>query len=153
MNQKIEKTANILNWCCMGVMALLLVLHFMPYWNVGGEQIGLQSFIWLPNSYRQLKDYFILMNGSFDINSAVGLPILIFSSAIVGIVICVLQRESLLAAACPILCGISGLIGYTTNPILVLGSNTGVHIAVCVVLLVLAVALLALRIVELFQEE
>ena len=148
--KKLEKSGNILNWLCLAAMGGLIVAQFLPYWHLDGGSIGLQQFIWLPDAFRDLKDYFVQSVGSFDINSFVGLPILTFAVAIGGIVVCVLARDQIWASLCPILCGAVGIYIYTADPYLALGVPCGVHLVLCITILALGIALAAVRLTQLF---
>lgn len=51
------------------------------------------------------------------------LPIIIFLAAAVGIILLLLYGHTLLASICPLICGIGGLIAYSSNKLLLMFEN------------------------------
>ncbi len=51
------------------------------------------------------------------------LPIIVFLAAAVGIILCLLYGHSLIASICPLICGIGGMIAYSSNKLLLMFEN------------------------------
>ncbi len=123
------------------LMVILLVLQFTPFWHHGeaGESCSISSYVWFPGDQKALETWLGSQAADHDLNSFVGMPILILALSAAGAVICLIKPDK---GATPLLstaCGLAGMIGYLTTPALKLGTGWAWHLLICIALLALGV--------------
>ncbi len=146
-----EKTATryatICNGICVFLSLLLLILQFSPFWQTEEGAVSIQGYVWFPTNHTALQGVLreATGNGDFSVNDILAMPILVLLTGVAGMGICLWQRQKPLALLLPTFCGLAGVWGYLTNPVMRLGANWGLHLTVCIALAVVgAVGLLAL---------
>ena len=112
-----SKNVKIFNWACIALIAVILVLQFIPYWNVDGETFSIQGYIWNEPTNRVLSNY---------IKSFVGMDYKVGDLALtagahmvvsIWVAFLVLRRStSNLTAYLSIITGVIGTIGMITEP-------------------------------------
>lgn len=126
---------------CAVLMIVLLVVQFTPFWHYGeaGESCSISSYVWFPSDHKELETWLGEQDGAHDLNSFVGMPILILVLSAAGAVICLIKPDKGASALLPAVCGAAGMIGYLTTPALKLGAGWAWHLLICVALLALGV--------------
>jgi len=132
---KHTKTCNLI---CTALASLLLVLNFLPFWSYDGMHTSIQGFVWFPNDHEPLTTWFAGQIPDYGINGVVGAPILILLCTVASVVVTIWKKDSSFAAVIPAACGIVGIWGYLTNPILQLGTTWVLHLIVSILLLAAA---------------
>ena len=137
---KENKTAMCMVICAV-LMAILLFLQFAPFWHYGeaGETCSISSYVWFPGDHKALENWLISQADGHDLNSFVGMPILILVLSAIGTVICLLKPDKSLTPVLPVGCGLAGVIGYLGTPALRLGAGWVWHLLICVALLGLGI--------------
>ncbi len=126
------KKSQICNYVGIALMALLLLLQFMPFW----DGVSIQSYIWYPKQYTVVDSYIAGQVGAdYNINSIIWIPIIILVFSVLGIVLCALMSDSMLVSIAPFVCGIAGVYGYLVKRPLQLGTNWTIHLALCIALI------------------
>ena len=142
MFQKIQNnnTAWIRLLCAL-LMVILLVTQFTPFWHYGeaGESCSISSYVWFPTDNKALETWLTEQDGRHDLNSFVGMPILVLALSAVGAVVCLIKPDSGMVSLLPAACGAAGVIGYLAVPALKLGTGWMWHLLICAVLLVLGI--------------
>lgn len=131
-------------WVCIALMLAILILQFVPCWIHDGETSSVNGLIWLPlhETHQDLMDWLSDKLGrEFDINEILLFPIAQFFASIVGTAIIVLKTHSKGIAVAPFICGVAGLLVYTSGAAFLEGILWPVHIALSVLLIVASICL------------
>ena len=156
MKKSLTGKASLINIVCAVLLILLLVLQFTPFWHYGDEEpqsASIQEFVWFPSDNKALSTYIEDQLGvDFAVDEMVVMPVVVLVSGLAGAIVCILKSRASAAAILPAIAGLSGVIGYLSTPALQLGSLWILHLAVCVVLLVLSLVLLISWIATGFQD-
>lgn len=125
--------SRIFNIICIVLMGVLLVLHFMPFWSYDGMSTSIQSYIWFPTDHAALESYLSgQVGGEYSINSILLMPIIVLVTTVVGIILNIAMSDNLFVSLVPLGCGLVGIWGYLSKAAFQLGTNWGLHLAVCV---------------------
>lgn len=139
----------ILSWVCLGVIVLMIVLLFMPYWNYDGKSASILGFVGFPEADSALRDFLgTARKGPYVLNQEIITPLLLMAVAIITVVSQIRNFKSNAAAFLAIPFGAIGLWGYLTGATLKLGSLWTLHLGVCAVALVLGLATVVLKIIK-----
>lgn len=142
--KKTQRISNIVFGALSALMMLALLLcQFAPFWQYADPEgslktSSLQGYIWFPNNDKALGDMLATSADGFDINALVTCPVfqLLFASA--GILLFLFMPRSILPALLGGFAGIFGIAGFATQPLLRLGLNWGLQLALNIALLVIA---------------
>ena len=139
-----ERTFNLtttINLVCAILMLALLICQFVPFWSLDGREVSIGGYIWFPSDNDDFTAYFQewLNDGDFYSGSIVGINVLIMLACAAGFVFCIKNSEELWPIVFPAACGILGLYQYLAIPVFQLGSNCGIHVAICIATLVMAI--------------
>lgn len=131
-------TVNVL---CAVLMAILLFLQFVPFWQYGEaeESCSISSYIWFPSDHKELESWLTSQAKNHDLNSFVGMPILVLVLCAVGTIFCLVKADQGWAMLFPLACGVAGSVTYLTTPALQLGAGWTWHLLLCIVLAALSV--------------
>lgn len=150
MFENSKKVTSICNYICAGLMLLLLLLQFTPFWKYGSEKISIQSYVWFPTSHTDLTSYLAEKLGeSYAIEQIISMPIWTLVLGVCGLVLCLIWHQKFLCALIPAACGAIGIWGYMTKSAFQLGTNWGLHLAVCVIMLLTAAFAFVINLKEL----
>lgn len=142
MNANTDKTKRICCYICAVLMLLLLVLQFMPFWHYGeqGElSASINAYIWLPSEYKDLTKHLTAAIGEdYSINQVLIMPIVTLILEVCGIGFCLARRDHTITRVFPAACGLVGIWGYLAEPAFRLGANWGVHLIVCIAMLLVS---------------
>jgi len=144
MNQK----KNLVNWVCFGILAVMLVLTFLPYWHYEGGSASLSGYTWLPTNHEALESYFEATLGDYSIGKEFGATIIV---TVLGLAALVLQIIFQSFPSCPIaavVIGAAGLWGYTGSAVLSLGGMQTLLIILSVAALVFGVIGVIMKIAD-----
>ena len=134
-----HKHTSLLHVCCAALMALLLVLQFLPFWSCETQTVSILGYICEPLEFGDITVAIGDAVPDFVVNNIVLQPVLIFLLSLAGTVCCLIWRKNPLTALIPAACGLIGIWSFSTNPALQLGSNWGLHLLVCILILAAAV--------------
>ena len=162
MKKTISTTATITNWVVLALLVAFVVLQLVPYWHYEGfdfdtgetvaRTASVQGYVWCNYDHLELEDIFYASIDDYRINDYILFPILAFLPAIAGVVLCILKRDSWIAAIAPVIAGLSGVIAFAFSPILAKGNapfmTASLGLTASVVVLVVGAVLLTLRLVE-----
>jgi len=133
------KKSRTFTYVSVALMGVLLILHFIPFWNCEGTNASIQSYIWFPFDYPQMQSYFSAQLGDkFSINGSVVMPILVLVLTVLGIFLCYKKKGKPYTAWISLACGIVGAVGYITTPVYRLGSSWILHLLVCVAMIIVS---------------
>jgi len=129
------------NWICALLMIVLLVMQFVPFWHFGeaGESCSISSYVWFPSDYKDLESWLDTQAEGHDLNSFVGMPILVLVLSAVGAALCLIKPDKGMTTLLPALCGAAGTWAYLTTPALKLGAGWAWHLRICIALLALGI--------------
>lgn len=149
MLENLKGNVKLFNVMCAVLMAILLVLQFVPFWHfVDGETetaVSISSYMWFPDDNKALDKHLESLIEGHSINDMLLPPILTLVLSAVGTVLCLLKPGKVLALLLPMGCGLAAVIGYLSIPALQAGAGWGLHLALGVALVVAAAAGLALN--------
>ena len=132
--------SKICNIICILLMGALLVLHFMPFWSYDGMSTSIQSYVWFPTDHAALESYIAgQVGGEYNINSIILMPVIVIVATVVGIVLCLSMSDNFFVGLVPLGCGLVGAWGYLTKAAFQLGTNWGLHLAVCIAMIAVAI--------------
>jgi len=149
MMEKLKGSTKTFSMICAALMAVLLVLQFIPFWHFSdGEAqaaVSISSYVWFPADYGNVDDYLGEAIEDYSINDMLMTPILLLVLCAVGVVLCLLKAGNPLVLVVPLVAGLAGTIGYLTAPALQMGGNWIVHLLLSILLLAAAAAGLVLN--------
>ncbi|MBE5818891.1 MAG: hypothetical protein E7312_07540 [Clostridiales bacterium] len=138
---KTEKNA-LLRTLCIVLLAVLLILQFLPYWHIDDESASIHTLVWLPNNYQGILTNFKTLAGpSFKMDSWVWIPIILLLTEVLGIFFLISRPESFYGYVLAVACGVVGSIAYIADIVLHSGSIWYIHFAICVLITVMAITL------------
>ena len=140
MNTKYtEREPRPFNLICIGLMALMLILQFVPFWHYDGVTSSINGYVWLPTDHAGTEAWLQSQIGDwFTIQYLFAQPVLQLLLAVVGIIVCIAGVDYKWPLLLPVACGIVGMWGYLTEPALQLGSGWIFHLIVCIAMIVAA---------------
>lgn len=129
------------------LMLALLVMQFLPFWELESETISMSDYIWTPNENKSFTKLIKaeLDDKKFDPVRIVLWPVLTLVLGAAGIVLCFVKKDTLLPYIVAVCCGLTGALTYLTSEIFRWGTTWGLHLAIAVVVLVAGVAGLVLK--------
>lgn len=134
------KKTQTLNFVSVVLMAVYVILLFLPFWSYDGISSSIQSYIWFPGEKAELTAYLTAQLGeSYTINNIIWPPILSFVAAVVGVILCAMYNDEPLMCLIPIIGGLIGAWGYLTTPAFQLGGNWILHLVVCIAMILIGV--------------
>lgn len=134
------KKTQTLNFVSVVLMAVYVILLFLPFWSYDGISSSIQSYIWFPGEKAELTAYLTAQLGeSYTINNIIWPPILSFVAAVVGVILCAMYNDESLMCLIPIVGGLIGAWGYLTTPAFQLGGNWILHLVVCIAMILIGV--------------
>lgn len=139
------KKENLVKYISFALAVLilgLLVMQFLPFWTTEKETVSINGYLWMPNEHKSVTKLFKaeLDDKKFDPIKIVLWPVLTLLLGVAGIVLCILKRGELLPCLMTLLCGVTGVLTYFTNPVYQMGANWTIHVVVACVVLVAGVA-------------
>jgi len=144
MSDAMKKRTDICTWVCGGLMLLLLILQFVPFWNVDGQGISISTYIWFPTNHPEVTSY---MKGelgdSFAVNQIVLMPVIHLVACVVGMILC-LMKKPVPVWILAVIAGVAGIFGFAAGAAFRLGSAWVLHLLICIVLLVAGIYTLLL---------
>lgn len=144
MKSKKFPSVKLCSAICALLMAILLILQFVPYWELDGQQVSIGGYIWFPSEHADLTAHFQeMVSPDFKVDSLVLSSILQMAIPVAGIIFFMHNRESIFAQICTAACGLVGLWSYLSKPAFQLGTNWYFN-------LILAAVLLAAAIISIF---
>lgn len=147
------KKSKICNITCIILMAVILILQFMPFWSYDGMSTSIQAYIWYPSDHAPLETYLAGEIDGYTINNILIMPILVLVTSVAGIVLCLIKSGEPWSGLLPLVCGIAGLWGYLFKPAYRLGGNWVLHLIVCIALAVVAALRIYFQVKEEAKEE
>ena len=131
----------IVNVLCAVLMAILLVLQFVPFWHCGeaGENCSISGYVWFPSDHKELESWITSQAKDHDLGSFVGMPILVLVLSFVGSIFCLMKADQNWVGLFSLACGVAGAVAYLTTPALQLGTGWTWHLLLCIALAMLGV--------------
>lgn len=146
------KKSKIFKWVSIALMGALLILHtLVPFWNYGTDPetsaklvTSIQKYLWYIPSDKMMAEYLapcFVLDGKNDylINHVVFMPVVVLVCTVAGIAIS-LWKKNALTSLIPLFCGVVGTWEYLTNPAFQLGNLWVLHLVVCILMVLAAVA-------------
>ena len=134
------------NAFCALLLAILVVLQFVPFWELNGEQVSINGYVWLPTEHAELTAHFVAaVSPEFKVDSLVLSSLLQLVVPVAGIVLFLYNRESIFVPCCTAAAGLGGIWSYLCKPAFRLGMNWQIHFAFAVLLLAVALLPIVVR--------
>ncbi len=130
------------------LMALLLILQFVPYWHYGeGEALSasINSYVWFPHHHQELTAQFAAQETGYIINPVAYPTVGVFVLCVLGTFLCLWKSSSSLVAVLPVMAGALGLFGYLSAPAFQAGGWYWLHVLLFVLMIVMGVCVIALN--------
>ena len=130
-----------LNYLCLALMLVLLVLQFAPFWSVDGVGVSIGKYMWLPlnaDECTALTQQLSTQIAGFEINSFVGTGLILQICFLFGPLLCLTSSDSPVSTIFPIIGSVTGLYSFLAVPVLRLGSTCMLQVLLCLALLVAA---------------
>lgn len=128
---------------CAALLLLLIVLQFTPFWHLGEPEksVSLNGYVWMPTDHKDLENWLASEAEGANVTAGhlVAMPLLVLVLGVATIILCIMQSDNVYSLLAPCAAGCIGMIGYLKEAALHLGSNWGVHLALCIVIMLLAV--------------
>lgn len=148
------KKAKIMNLVCIAVMAVVVVVQFMPFWYYEGTSTSLQMYVWFPEKCKSLTKLLQdILGKDYAVGNIVLGPIALLVTPVVGIVLSIIKKDEYLMKLIPLVGGVVGAWGYLTQPALQLGSNWVLHLVLSIVMAVVSCATLVMEILALKKKK
>ena len=149
MQTKKDKLDVIIRWSSIVLMLVIIVLQFLPFWNIDGKSISVASYVWWPEKNAELTTFMRteLGNPQFDVRNILNQAFFQLVSAGFGIFWYLTKKDSPMIAVVPFICAILGITAYLFNPPYRYGGNWILQLVINVVLLALAV----IKLVKVFK--
>lgn len=155
---KSSKTSlvKIFSILCVVLMLGMLVLQFVPFWEVEAEDpednlsVSISSYIWFPGENDDLTDYFedVYKDNSYEkynINSIVLPCVLFLVLPVIAAVFFAFDRDTAVTPILTALCGVFGVWAFLAKPVMRYGSLWVVYFVLSIVLILAAVASFVFR--------
>lgn len=115
-------------------MLALLVCQFVPFWSLGEETVSINGYIWFCTDHENFTSYFqeALNDEVFNAGTIVGVNLITMLACVLGIVFCIKNSEDIWPGLISVICGVVGLFSYIAYPVYRMGAGWGLHVAVCV---------------------
>ena len=144
MRNKKNNLSRICLYICAVLCLALIVTQFLPFWtaevsvkNAEGERIkqeetlSIWGYLSFPEEDVQKqfgKNFTSTFGDDYAINGIAGTACLILGLGIVSIIFILLKSDKPWTFMLPMACGISGVFGYLTQPVLQTGNLWIVHL-------------------------
>ena len=151
-NKKNSLSQICLYFCIVLCFALIFVQMVFPFWtaevsvkNADGERVmqeetlSLWGFLSFPEDDVQKqfnKNFTATYGDAYDINDVAGTGCLVLILGVVSIIFILLKPNKAWTFMFPLACGISGVIGYLTQPVLQAGNLWIVHLILSCLIIV-----------------
>lgn len=153
MLKKMDMTKRIFNYIGAALSLVMLVMLFVPFWTYGDKTASINGFVWLKATDGELTGWFarnaIGFSAMTDTNMLVITPVFMFVLSILGTIFCAKSAKVALISLIPFFCGLIGIIGYLTQPVLQLGQLWVVHLTISIALAVVGLVATVLGIIVL----
>lgn len=118
----------------------LLICQCVPFWNLDGERLSINGFVWFCLDYPHFELYFkqMLNDATFDAGKIAGVNTLTLLSSSLTIFFCIKNSDDWWSLIFPIISGFVCLYSYMAYPVYRIGALWGLHVAMGIVMLVLA---------------
>lgn len=134
------------NAFCVLLLAILVVLQFVPFWELNGEQVSIGGYVWLPTEHTELTAYFAdKITPKFKVDSLVFSSLLQLVVPVVGIILFLYNRESIFVPCCTAAAGAGGVWSYLCKPAFRFGMNWQMHFGFAALLLAVALIPIVVR--------
>lgn len=143
----------ILTLVCVALMLAVIVLQFIPFWTVAGEEMSVAEYVWFPEHHKEAtkqfaKDLSIPVKQQASIvRSAADTHSLVLALSLLGIFFCLTKFGKGWTSVFPAAAGIIGAIGYFTKPIFQIGSMWYIPGALCAAMAVAGLVILAITVI------
>lgn len=130
------------------LMALLLILQFVPYWHYGeGEALSasVNGYVWFPYHHQELTAQLAAQGTGHYINDVAYPMVGVFVLCVLGTLFCLWKSGSALSAVLPVMAGALGLFGYLSAPAFQAGGWYWQHVLLFVLMIVMGVCAIALH--------
>lgn len=148
------KIITILKWVSVALMAGIIALQFVPYWEVEGVAYSISKYFWFPTEQRELISHLRKVAGvDIDINVMVVPALCQLVGSVIGIFMYITKKRGPFAALIPTIAGVGGVWGCLAVPQYKVGSLWIVLLAVSAVTLIVGATMFVLGIIRLLTEE
>lgn len=151
-----KNLGRIVNILCVVLLIGVLVTQFLPFWSYEAKDetvtVSIDGYVWFPEDHKELtKDFGEILQITEKKKIQPNLVIeaaLLFVACVVSIIFLVAKSGHKFTAVLPLITGILGIKQYLGNYLFQIGQNWQLHLAVCIVLAVVAASNLVLLIAE-----
>lgn len=143
-----ESKVKLCNRLSALLMALLLILQFVPYWHYGeGDALSasINGFVWFPDDHQGLTQQLTAQHADYSINPIAWTTVGLFLLCAVGTVLCLYKSHASSCAILPVMAGLLGLFGYLSTPAFQSGAWYWVQMALFVLMTILGIATFAAK--------
>ena len=137
-----EKTMKIFHWTALGIMALILLLQFVPFWSTPEGGVSINSYVWFPHQNEALTEQFRTVFGAdFYLNDAfvVG-PVV--QTVLCILALCLFKKRDIFTASLQLFAGLAGVLSLALQPALRMGSVWFLLLLASTLLMIAAIPLL-----------
>lgn len=128
---------------CAVMMLALLILQFIPFWNVDGTNVSIAGYIGFPGDCPEMETYLTAQVGEdYIINEVFVAPLTLLLVSLAGIVIAIITKCHQATILCSTYCGAAGIWMIASSKAFRLGSCWQLILVLSI--LTLAASLLAL---------
>lgn len=120
---------------CAVLVAFVLVVQFVPFWQHEAGSTSINAYVWLLTYNTETTALLQgILGEDFAVGDMVTGPAAELVCGLIALVLCIFCQKSIFA---PLMAAVTGLVGaaaYLTTPALQLGSCWGLHLALCILL-------------------
>lgn len=143
-----ERKVKLYNRLSALLLALLLILQFVPYWHYGeGDTLSasINGFVWFPDDHQALTQQLTAQHTDYSINPIAWTTVGLFLLCAVGTALCLCKSHASPCGILPVMAGLLGLVGYLSTPAFQSGAWYWVQIALFVLMTIIGIATFAAR--------
>lgn len=137
-----EKTIKTLHRVTLGLLALIVVLQFVPFWSTAEGDVSVNSYIWFPGSNTALTEQIrSTVDADFILDDAfVWGPIL---QTVLGVItLCLYKKRNIATVIFAFIAGLAGTLAFALHPVFRAGNLWILFLLLSAAVVVLSVLLL-----------
>ena len=152
MQEKKDTLMSVIRWGSIILMLAIIVLQFLPFWNIDGKQISVAAYMWWPEKNKELTEFMrtTLGNSTFDVRNILNEGFVQILTAVLGIFWYLTRKNDFWTVVVPVICSVVGIWAYVMNPAFRYGGNWILQLVLNVILLALSV-IRVIKIVKNFE--
>lgn len=140
----------IINYICVLLLLAVLVMQFSPFWfcsdcktHEEDRVVSIAEYTWFPEHHKPITkgmtDVYLAEYGQdykgdngknykFAVDDVIVICAMVLIPGILGVVLCFVFAKRAIMLLLPLICGVTGTVGYLISPALKIGINYHLHV-------------------------